>query len=238
MPAAGRWRWLAEVAMIADGPLEPPVRGRSGATARGPPPRHLHPGSTPGSVPDHHVPPDGPDHRIGDGQARDRCRPGSRCPGGSGRSTSGRWSNGIPGPVSSTWRTTRLPFTWTRHATYPPVPAYLQALSTRTPSRSVDPAGSASIQKGLGSLDIHPQAHARGRRRRAGTARHTRGHGGHVGPLARGRRRCARRRSGQPQQIVDDVPQSVALVGDPFQDLPVLLGRTVAGSAPVRPRPR
>jgi len=61
-----------------------------------------------------------------------------------------RSSAGIPGPLSSTARVTRLARWRTLIRTVPSGPAYRQALSTRTPARRSIHSGGALIQAGSG----------------------------------------------------------------------------------------
>ncbi len=58
----------------------------------------------------------------------------------------------MPGPVSSTASTTRLPRGATLIRTVPPGPAYRHELSTRTPTRRSIHSGGALIQAGSVSL--------------------------------------------------------------------------------------
>ncbi len=64
----------------------------------------------------------------------------------------GRCSTGIPGPLSSKARLAKWPLALTSTRTDPPAPAYLQALSSRTPHSRSTKAGCAPMQRCSGAV--------------------------------------------------------------------------------------
>ena len=163
--------------------------------------------------------------------------PGWSTPRWKRSNTSERCSGGIPGPLSSTWRTTRPPAERTRTTTRPVVPAYLQALSTRTPT-------SRSIQVRIGShagrvraVDVGSQRHLPAGRHRSKAFRRGSGQGGDVSLLFAWLDVVPVVCPGQPQEVVYDLAEASPFVVDPAQDGLVLLGRTRPARARRRPPP-
>ncbi len=151
----------------------------------------------------------------------------------------GRSAAGIPGPLSSTVRLTRLPWAWTLILTWPRpgplgplgplgpgpgVPAGVVHQHARQPvdplRRRADQGGPAAGVRG----DLGPDgAEAVG----AGL-----GQDGQVDRLVAGRRRPGVE-PGQPQHVVDQLPQPAALGLDPAQRVAVLRGIPGAGQGHV-----
>ena len=132
----------------------------------------------------------------------------------------GRSSGGIPGPLSSTAMLVRLPWADTTMRTVPPSPAYRQALSTSTPaSRSIQSGG--AVTRGSASPwrstdNAMPREWATAPKRSAqpwATA-------DDVDELVARRGRLGVE-AGQPQQVVDDASQPLALAVDPLDSVSV-----------------
>ena len=156
--------------------------------------------------------------------------PGWSTPRWKRSNTSERCSGGIPGPLSSTWRTTRPPAERTRTTTRPVVPAYLQALSTRTPT-------SRSIQVGSARTRPSPSRRRRFAASPAGwpppveSVPSWKRPGGDVSLLFTWLDVVPVVCPGQPQEVAYDLAEASPFVIDPAQDGLVLLGRTRPAAA-------
>ena len=144
--------------------------------------------------------------------------------------TASRWSGGMPGPESSTRRLTRPPAKRVETSTRPPSPANLHGVVEEDAGQPVDQVRITGDRARPFSGATHRQCDLPSRwpRRRTGPTHRSaisrdvgRVGGAVCGGLVVGPR--------QPQQVLDDLAQPVALLAHTGEDLAVLLG--VAGPA-------